>query len=235
MGEEEKLDSLSVSKVIVFTLIGIVYYLIRRDSGEYYMSKPIMEILVFSFFVVAGQTILWWSRYYMPHVTVNGASHSILGRPIVLQDKDKSEWLVFNCGESLEPFHFRGKLGTLVVPKPSMKRAGRNYVGLPFVKRTPVLALPKVVSRYLFRNKDQYNIEKIMFGRYTEEFLIDNPQIPDFEDVRENLLTQINLLTRVIEGNNDHLLEMMEMARSITGEKKKWYQVFKKDEEKVQE
>jgi hypothetical protein len=224
---EDKENSDRFMPILIFIFFGVLWYLIRRSAGDYYISKGIFEVLALAFVLVASQAILWISRYYMPHVTVNGFSGSILGRPVLIKEVslDKKEediyYAVFNTGEFLEPFHGRGKLATLVVPWNQLNQAGRNFVGLTFVKKTPVRSLPPLVYRYLLRS-GLYNVENVYFGKYAEKFQHVDPKVALYEDQLENVQSQVNLRNDLIDDRNDVLAEQVKTAEELTHSKRSW-------------
>jgi hypothetical protein len=219
------------TSAFLFIFVAIVYYFIRRSAGEYLVSKPIAEVFIIAFLVISSQTVLWISRYKMPHVTVNNFSGSILGRPIVLQDNYGIKWALFNTGEFLEPFHGRGKLATLVVPFNQLKRAGRNYVGMAFVRRTPLRFLPPIVNKYLRFQAIDYNLKNIFFGKFSEDFEHANPDITSYEEKISSLHSQVNFRDKLIEGNNDEIIEQIELGKKLSGQDDKWWKAFRRSPE----
>jgi hypothetical protein len=226
----------SWTKVFLFIFLAFIWYLIRQSSGYYYISKGLFEVIVVALIIIGGQTILWISRYYMPHITANGFTGSILDRPVLLKDKRDVIWAVFNTGESLEPFHFRGKLATIVLPYSQLHRAGRNFISKTFCRRTPFMKLPPVVYRYLQAHASEFNTDVIYFGKYSEEFAHADPDRVEHEAEIDNLNAQINLRDDLLEGKNDALIEQKKFAEEMTGSQRKWYEFFKRskdaDEEK---
>ena len=229
-------------KILIFCFIGCVYYLIRKDSGDYYINKGIMEVLVIGCLILFSQTVMWVSRYYMPQVTVNGHTGSILGRPIVVKSSGVSrpgdsstiqkQYSVFNTGESLEPFHIRGKLSTLVVPKEQIHRSGQNYIGRVFVRKVQYESLPPEVYSYLQHHSGDFNTEVIYYGEYSEEYTFNNPDTIDYQAQITKLNSQINIRNDIIEGRNDLLVEMKKMAEEVSGSNKKWYEVLRRPEQR---
>jgi hypothetical protein len=232
-------DKDSLSPVLVFIFFSILYYLVRaniQEAGFYEIRQPAVEIFVIAFLIVSGQTIMWISRYFMPHVAVNGFSGSILGRPTYIsqkyksKDKDNQEktldytYAVFNTGESLEPFHIKGKLATLIVPSVALKRAGQNYLASTFVKKFPVKFLPPDVYNYLIHHENDYNLENIYFGNFDEEFASENPDVTNFQDLLDASHSQTNFLRNILEGRNDDIKEVYELGKTLAGNDDKWYQ-----------
>jgi hypothetical protein len=231
-------------KVLLFVFGACIYYMVRRDAGDYYINKGIVEIFCAGFLMISSQTIMWVSRYYMPHVAVNGHSGSILGRPVVVkgsgykntnQETINPEWSIFNTGESLEPFHMRGKLSTLVVPTNQILRAGSNYIGRVFVRKVPFDSLPPEVYSYLVHHGSDYNKDVIYFGMYSEEFTFDNPDAIDHQSQVAKLNGQINFRNDLLEGRNDSLIEMKKMAEEVTGSNKKWYEALRRPKDADEE
>lgn len=230
MGDFKEEQDLSLG-FFIFVFIAIVYYIFRRNAGDYFINKGIVEIFVVAMIILAGQTVIWVSRYFMPHVAVNGFSGSILGRPTILKDTYGVEWCVFNTGDALQPFYMRGKLATLIVPKSQVNKAGRNYVAKTFVKQTPVTLIPPVVYRYLQHSPGEYNMHKVYFGKFSEKFIHDDPKVAEYEAHIQNLQKQINLRDDLLEGRNDELVEMKKFAEEMSGSKRKWYEIFHRKEE----
>jgi hypothetical protein len=230
-------------RVLLFIFVACLYFLIRRGHGDYYISKALTEIFVVAFLIISSQTVLWVSRYYMPHVTVNGLSGSILGRPTIIKGSGtrkgsglvSESWAVFNTGESLEPVHIRGKLATLIIPYSQLRRAGRNFVARTFVRKVPFHSVPPCVYSYLVHYSGDYNTENIFFGKFTEEFEADNPNIMDQEAHIQQLNTQVNLRGDLLEGRNDMLVEMKKFAEEMSGSRKKWFEIFKRSKEADEE
>ncbi len=172
--DEQKLP---VDRVFFFISLGLIWIFFRTyylESGEYFINKSIVEFGVVSLIVLSHETVLWVSRYFMPHVTVNGHSGSILGRPVKktqrfrIVDKvtgvEKTidlSFAIFNTGESLEPFHFRGKISTLIFPWVSLAMSGQNYISLTSVQKVNFKSLPPRVYNFLVQNKDLYNIDNV--------------------------------------------------------------------------
>lgn len=178
--------------------------------------------------VSVGSLAVWVSRYRMPHVTVNNFSGSILGRPVVVKDHEGIFWAIFNTGEYLQPIHHPGKIATLVVPYNQINQAGKNYVGRTFVRRTPFNGLPNIVKHYLTRHKKDFNTNDIFYGKFSEEFVHENPSITDYEQQIENLNTMVNLRDDLLEGRNDQLLDMVEFGKRVSGNQKHWWEAFKR-------
>jgi hypothetical protein len=205
-------------KYFIIVFFAFLWFFFRRNDGEYYVNKGFMEVLCFSSMYVLGETILWVSRYFMGHLTLNGISGSILGHPVLVRDKNKVVWAIFNLGESLEPFHLRGKLATAIVPYKQINRAGKSYVGLTFVKKHPFKFLPPEVYSYLVHHESEFNTKKIYFGLHSERIShID--EIEDQQMLVENLYSQINMRNDLLEGRNDSLIEQQRLADEISGRK----------------
>lgn len=205
-----KKDDNVVPKIFVVILLICIWYLIRRNSGEYYINKGLFEILIVSFLYFTGEYLIWMFRYYRPHVCVNGFSGSIEGRPRI-----EGDYAIFACGYTDKPIAISGKLATLVVPKDHIKKAGRNYVGLTYVKWWPLLNLPHQVSHFLYHHEDQYNTQNIFFGYYSEEFLKANEKLPKMIREKTNYERLINERDRFIEGDDDLLIEKMKTAKEL--------------------
>lgn len=223
-------------KILVFIFAAIIYFVFRhyiQGAGQYGISKPIVEIFVIIFIYFSTSSIIWVSRYYMPHVAVNNFSGSILGRPIVINQqyrlKDKLvnfSFAVFNTGEFLEPFHGKGKIATLVVPFTQLKSVGRNWIGTTFVKKFPLKLLPPNVYNYLIHHKSEFNLENIYYGKYSEDFISSNPDVEMLEQQLEASYQHTNFLRDILERRNDDLIEMTELGKKLSGSEKPWYSAF---------
>lgn len=217
--------------VAFYLFIALIYIVFRFEAGEYSVNKGFFEVILVSCAIVSGSTLVWASRYSMPHVTVNGFSGSILGRPVLIKDNNDVCWAIFNTGVYLEPIHGKGKLATLIVPQEQLNLAGSNFVGLTFVKKTPPNFLPPVVYKFILRNSTDFNTTNIYFGKYSEEFEHQNPQISDFEIQIENLFGQINLRDDLLEGRNDALIEQKKFADQMTESRRSWTDIFRRKED----
>jgi len=224
-----------IGPILTFLLFASIYYLIRRGSGSYFINKGLLEIFVVAFLIVSGSSIVWISRYYMPHLTLNNFSGSILGRPIVLKDKDGFEWAVYNTGESLNPVHLKGKLMTVVVPWRQINLTGQNHVGKTFVRLAPLSFLPPVVHTFLINNKEDYNLDKIKFGRNSEEFRHKNFEIEDYEAEMDTLHSQINLRNDLLQGRNEIFEEQLEFAKKMSSGKRSIFDVFRRPKPESEE
>ncbi len=214
MAIKDTLDIVPRWAYIAFGLI--LYYLFRRNSGEYFINKALFEIIIFCLLYFASEFSFWYYRYFMPHVVTNNFTGSIGGRPVPVGD-----YFIFQCGEVFDPIHLKGKLATLVVPKNHMVRAGKNYMSRVFVQKRTLVQFPEIIQRYIYHHSDNFNINNMFFGEYTEEFLHINEELPEYLEERANFNKQINIRNRMIEGDNDLLVEQMETAREL-GEKSKF-------------
>jgi len=221
-------------KALLLALVAIVYALIRRDAGEYYVNKALQEEIIFFLLFFGSMYLVWFFRYWMPHVTCNGFSGSIGGDPFIV-----GKYAIFPCGEVYEPVHIPGKLHTLVVPKKHMRKVGRNFVSAVYAKPVPLLNLDEEVQRFLYRGKGRFNTHNIFSGDYSEKFLKKNSDplkmeetLPEFIEEKENLNRRVNVRNRMIEGDNDLLVEQMKAARELGQDS--WWRRFlpKKREEK---
>lgn len=224
-------ENSSTIKIAFFIAVATIYYFLRKPSGDYSIQKPVVEVAVILLFWSLSSFWIWISRYNMPHVTSNNFNGSILGRPVVLKDINSVEWLVFNTGDHLEPIYGPGKLATLILPKNGTYRAGKNYVSRTFVSKTPINFLPPIVFRYLYHNQNNYNTENIFFGKFAEESIDENKDTPKYEHLIQNLNSQVNERDKIIERDNDTLVEMKKMAEEVTGQKQSWWKgLFAKKE-----
>jgi hypothetical protein len=235
MSEIEQDNNDNVMKFLMFVVLAIVYWYIRKDSGDYSLSKGIFEIIVVVFAWIAGQTVIWISRYNMPSVTVNNFSGSTLGYPVVVFGDDGQKWAIFNTGEYLKPFHGRGKLATLIVPANQVHSVGRNFVAKTFVQKINLNELPHQVYQYLKHYESDFNIEVVYFGKYDEPFIHKNPEVEDYESQIVRYNQQINIRNDLLEGRNDMLLESKRFADEMTGNKTTLLDIFKRKKESDEE
>jgi len=211
----EETDNKELFELLLMILIMGVWYLIRRNSGDYIINHGLFEILLFWTLYASGEYILWRSRYFMSFVVCTGHSGSVGERPDVVGD-----YAIFACGEVYDPVHVRGKISTLVLPKKSIVRAGRNYISRVFVKKYPILSLPPEVHRYLYRRSNDFNIYNIYFGRWSEEFILEHKEdIPEFEEEVSNLCQAINKRDRIVEGDDDLMIEKIEAYKKLAESK----------------
>jgi len=210
---------MSDSKVpfgLLLLLACALYYMLMRGRGDYFINKALFEVFVVGSLYAFCEYGFWVSRYKQPHVTVAGHCGSIQGRPHVVGD-----WAIFPCGFALYPVPLPGKISTLVVPKNQIRKAHRSFTGLTSVKPTPLLNLPPEVNSYVEGAGDTFNKENIFFGRYSEQFILDNyDTLPDFEEERENLNRQINVRNALLRGNKDILTEELDMLKEFSNKGK---------------
>lgn len=217
-----KNEDVDIKFWLIFVFVIILWAIIRRNDGEYYINKGLVEIGGACLIYFGSEYAFWFFRYYMPHVTVDGFCGSIGKRPYIVGD-----YAIFPCGEVFQPVHLEGRIHTLVVPKRQIKRAGRNYIALTKVKKTPILQLPENVHRFLYHNQTDFNVKHIFYGEYTEKFIQEQEELPDFTEEIANYRRQVNIRNRMVEGDNDLLIEQMKAAREL-GEDKKFFGFLKK-------
>jgi hypothetical protein len=221
-------------RILVVGLV-VLYYFIRRDAGDYYINKGIIEMTYLAFIPWLMTTaILWKARYQMFHVTVDGFSGSFMGTPPMVKDH-KIIYAIINTGESIDPVHVKGKLATLVIPRNQLNKVGNNLVGSTKVKKLPLHKLPRNVYRYVRDHETDFNIDNVYFGFYDRSFMHENPDLKQLEADLENIHALINEQDDLLEGKNDRLIEQMEFAKQISG-KPSWIEMFRRpprsDEEK---
>ena len=217
---------------VLYILGSLVFYLFMKDRGYIQIDHGLFWPGFIGFCIVTGQTIIWWSRYKMPKVAVNGFNGSIWGKPHPVLDDDGVVWAIFNTGEFLEPVRGKGKLATLIVPWYKkkedgskifyLKQAGKNYIGMTLVELKPLKFVFGSANNHLRMNSEKYNLDKIYIGRYTEEFIYSNPVILDHQAKEEVLQLRINSQRKAMEGNNDELVEQIELAKKMGGTESTW-------------
>lgn len=205
------------------------YFNTRGVSCEYFIHKGLLWSLIILLLFFASIYVIWLSRYYSNHVTCNGFSGSIDGRPVIVGD-----WCIFACGTAKYPVYIEGKLATLIIPKIHVNRAGRNYVSKTLVSRFPFENLPHDIGSYIYHNRDHYNLKNIYFGKFSEEFVHNNPEILDYEDKIEKLQRAVNERNLIIERDHDIVVEKVKVAKEIVKDESlgsKFKQMFKRNEE----
>ncbi|MEO5350530.1 MAG: hypothetical protein H7836_12920 [Magnetococcus sp. YQC-3] len=207
------------SKYILFAIFVLFWIYFGRDRGDYYILKPVFEIFIVGLIYSSGQGIIWWSRYSLPHVSVNGHHGSIFGKPRIERDIKGVEWAIFSTGFSLWPVPFHGKLSTLVVPANQIKKCGMGYIGLTYVRKFNAMTLPVRVNDLLLKHKSEYNLHNVYFGFASEEFKSEDPDVSALLSQLESLRLQVNVYRSIIEGKNDVVSEEMEKAKELTGMK----------------
>ena len=229
-------DNPFTMKALLILLAAVIYAIVRRNAGQYYVNKGLQEEIIFFLFFFSSLYMFWFFRYWMPHVTCHNFSGSIGRDPYVV-----GKYCIFPCGEVFEPVHMKGKLHTLVLPKAHVKKVGRNFIAPNYVKKTPLLNLPEDVHRFIYRRPEEFNMDIIFAGEYTEKFIKDHSDplaveetLPDFIEEKENLNRRVNIRNRMIEGDNDLLVEQMKAAREL-GEDSPWRKFLPKKREKEEE
>ena len=221
-------DSSFGVKVGFWLLLTCLYLLYMKDKGDYLVNKGFVHVNVLFTMYVTGQSVIWASRYAMKQFGSNGHSGSILGKPVIIKDSNGINWAIFNTGESLDPIHMRGKLSTGIVPESQLNEAGGYYFCRTFTKKVPINFLPSKVTSYLKRHESLYNLKNIYFGKYSAEFIHENPDIMDYEELIEKKESEINMRNDMLEGRHEVILEMNEFAKELVGEKKGMFDFLKR-------
>jgi len=241
MTDYESVDDINARFIGFVILLCIVFFFVLRQiwpDVRWYFPPSIVIIFSIMFLYNFGKFIIWRSRYNSDHITVNGISGSIYGRPILITDPSRGEgfkWAVYNLGFSLLP-PMRGKLGTLVIPWNPDSKTGRNYIDKTKVTPNfPYEFLPSPVSSFLRRNQDDYNIHKVYYGIYSENFLEKNPNISDYEALIEAKETRIEQLTSIVEGRFDKFEEIRNFASRMAGQGFSLRKLFGMGEKKSEE
>ena len=213
MSEEQDFNYVNV---FVFLGLSALFYLATQDMGYLQIKHGFFWPCVVGALIISGQTIIWWSRYGMPKVVLNGFNGSIWGRPVPVRDNKGKLWAVFNTGVFKEPVHGKGKLATVIVPWNQLKKSGMNYHGSTLVQKKPFKLLPTFLFNYLRYNKENFNINKIYFGFVDEKFSHENPKFEDVQAEIESLNSLINSQRLKIEGSNDELIEQVELMKKVS-------------------
>lgn len=184
-------------------------------SCSVFQDRSIVWFGVIFVLYFGSEFLIWASRYYMPQVTVNGHSGSIYGRPHIV-----GEWAIFGTGVNFLPFPMPFRLGTLVVPRKHLMRAGPNIVGLTHVSKCDVHELPEKVYDYCTKNKGEFNINNVYFGSYTEYFIKLHEHLPNYLVEIKKLNRRINTLADLFEGKYDSMTEIVNLGEKFGGKQK---------------
>lgn len=235
----DSIDDFNFFKIGIWILVFIGYFFLIRymyPDGKYFFPFAVIHILAFLWFASIGKSVIWRSRAKGYQVTCDGVSGSIYGKPEYVADPSMGKdfhWAVFNLGYSHLP-PLRGKLGTLVVPADQVYPAGKNYVGLTLVQKYPFARLPSPVQFFLRRNKGDFNVENVFYGKYSQQF-IDNSGVElSLNEQIEAKNSLIGVYQKTIEHDFEHFEEIKEFGDRLTGNKfsiKKLFAKAVKDED----
>jgi len=185
---------------------------------RYFINQGLFIAIILSSACIIGYSIIWISRYFMPHVAVNGCCGSTDGPPVCIKDHNEKEWLIFNLGDSHYPTPMRGKLGTLVVPKLLMRHEGRHWVGTVFAQRTPFKRLPPALFSYLYHNSSDYNTKEVFFGQYTTgDFALLSSVDLHRDEIISDLNIRYNSRQKLLEGDHEDIEELIETGKEVLG------------------
>jgi len=211
-------------KSVIFFVIGslVWVFLIRRDAGEYICPKGWTEVFALGLIVMSGLFPLWFSRYWMPHVAVDGASgsfdHNKSPRRVedfyVIKDpsnnkaiREKFIWLVYGLGASNIPGVRAGMLETLIVPEKQIDIRAKNHYGSTHVDFVPLKRLsPPLHDFFFFRHPGEYNVDKIKIGFHDVSFVPKH----EFDDADKDLhiqqlQSQVNSRSKMLSGDFQEL------------------------------
>jgi hypothetical protein len=191
------------------------------EKCQFFINQGLFLAMIGTLIVLLGISCVWISRYYMPHVTVNGVGGSIEGPPTKIKDTQGRIWQIHKLGASKYPIPLPGKLGTLVVPDDLMKKAGARYVGLVRASKLPFKKLPPSVFNYIYHHKDGidgFNVKNVWFGKYTPADLrrITEVNLRRDEELHD-LYSRYNSRQKLLEGDHEDIEELIETARRIGG------------------
>ena len=218
----EEVDWLKIFVILVFA--GLIIYLGNRfyPDMKWYFSPSLVIIVGTFFFWNFGRAILWKSRYNSYQVNVNGCHGSIYGNPEYIRDDSVRKgfvWAVFNLGHSTFPVSLRGKLKTLVVPADQLFPAGKGFNGQTLVQKYPLGSLPYPVHSYLRHNKNDFNLDNIFFGKYSQEYKDNSGNELDLHTQIMAKDTLIGVLQKTVEHDFGNFEEIKEFADRLSTNK----------------
>ena len=221
---QDSTDAINWIKVSFWTSIAVIFFFVVRHfypDTQWFFPPSIVIIFSFIWFFSVGKSIIWVSRYRGYWVAVNGIAGSIYGKPEYISDPSMGKdfyWAVLNLGYSHFP-PLRGKLSTLVVPADQLYPAGKNYIGLTLVQLVPLSLIPPRVNNFLRRNESSFNLEKIYFGLYSQNFVDNSGNHEDLVLQLQAKDSYINVLQKAVENKFDTFEEIKEFADRLTGNK----------------
>ncbi len=222
---EETFEDLNYIKIAFYVLAcGLVVYLGNKFYPEvrWFFPPAVVLIAGFLFLSSIGRYILWKARYKSYQVVVNGCHGSIYGKPDYVPDSSVKKgfcWAVFNLGHSTFPVSLRGKLATLVIPADQIYSAGKSFMGLTLVQKFPLGGLPPKVNFFLRKNKEDFNLDVIYFGKYSQKFIDNSGDETDLSSQITAKDTLINVLNKTIEHDFGNFEEIKEFADRMTRDK----------------
>ena len=212
----EESPAIGSEKIIIFVVCSVVFYYLTRNSEMVSIKQGLFWPCIFAGAFMLGQTIVWWSRYKMPKLVLNGFNGSIWGDPQPILDRKNQKWLLFNTGEYKEPIHGRGKLASVIVPASQVKKVGMNYIGSTLVKKTPFRVLPSAIFDELRAYGELFSKEVVYFGYVDEYFIHENPKFKDLQAEIEAQNSRINSQRLQIEGKDDEFIEKLELHKKFS-------------------
>ena len=222
---EDNLEDVNWLRVALYVSIsGLIIFLGNHfyPDSKWFFPPSVVLIASFFFFMNVGKFILWKARYQSYQVLVNGCHGSIYGKPEYVSDPTMGDgfyWAIFNLGHSTFPVSLRGKLATLVVPANQVFPAGKSFIGLTLVQKTPIGSLPPPVHSYLRYNKESFNQDIIYYGKYSQAFRDNSSQMSDLDSQIRAKDILIGVLQKTIEHDFGNFEEIKEFASRMSGDR----------------
>ena len=220
---EDSFDEVDWFRIAIYIAVsGLMIWLGNHYYPDVKWFFPPAVVLIAGFFFLQqiGKGVIWKSRYSSYSVNVNGCHGSIYGKPEYIKDVVMTKegdrktfvWAVFNLGHSTFPISLRGKIATLVVPANQLYPVGKGFTGLTLVQKWPLGSLPPNVHRFLRNNSNDFNMENIFFGGFSQEY-IDNSS--EQADLKEQIIAKdilIGVLQKTIEHDFGNFEEIKEFS-----------------------
>lgn len=187
-----------------------LYSQMEGRSCSDFTHRPMTHIIVLIMMYGLSEYMIWQSRYHLHQITVNGYHGSVIFRPEIV-----GPWVIFQVGKNLFPVPLPGSLGTLIVPKTHIQRAGNNYIGLTYVEKTPLVDIPEDAADHIYKS-EKYNKKNVYFGVYSEGFIKMNEEILDYDRLWKKQNQRINELKLLLEGKYDSFEEVVNITEKLS-------------------
>ena len=222
---EETFDNLDFFRMSLYVVVFIVALWIGNrfyPDVRWFFPPSVVLAFVLIFGSNFGKYILWKARYRCYQVCVNGCHGSIYGKPEFIPDSTMGEgfmWAVFNLGHSTFPVSLRGKLATLIVPADQLYSAGKSFIGLTLVQKWALNILPPDVSTFLRRNEEDFNLDNIYFGKYSQTFIDNSGKEMSLNSQINAKNSEIDILRKCMENKFGDFEEIKEFADRMNSNK----------------
>ncbi len=221
------LENTNWVKVVFTVVLCTAFFFVQRHYWPdlYWRGPPALFLIIGGVYALTiGKTLWWRFRDGGYRVQVGGVSGSINGPPILVSDPSVGKgfkWALYGLG-AVPPF--KGKLGLLVVPYNQMYVSQGFHSGLTMTQRWNVFTLPAVVQKLLGEIPDEFNLDVIHFGRYSQEF-IDRSGVGELS--KDDQLSAKDSLIRDLDETNKNKFEHLEQTQNLftkMGGKRSWFQ-----------